>query len=277
MTQPSVTTCYRHPDRETGLSCTECGRPICTACSIDADVGQRCPECVARQGRQTTVNVRSAMPTRRTPVTMSILAVTVALYALRLLAPEVDERLFERLAMWNAGVAIGEWWRTITVVLLHASTMHILFNMWALYNLGPQIERELGGLRLVAMYVASAATGSAFAYFLGGVGDVGVGASGAIFGLFGVWLASALRRRNTRYGRYLLNQLGVILLINAALPFIYPRISWQAHLGGLLAGFAIGYLWGAVRGPSAKTIHLASAAAMAVIAVLSTQLFVPFG
>lgn len=277
MTQPSVTVCYRHPDRETGLSCTECGRPICSSCSIDAAVGQRCPECVARQGPQKTVNVRAAMQTRRTPVTTSILAVTVAIYVLRYVAPQLDNWMWEQFAMWNAGVAVGEWWRTITVVLLHASVMHILFNMWALYNLGPQIERELGGLRLMAMYVASAATGSAFAYFLGGVSDIGVGASGAIFGLFGVWFASALRRRSTRYGRYLLNQLGVILLINAAIPFIYPNISWQAHLGGLLAGFAIGYLWGAVRGPSAKVIHLASAAGLTIVSILSTQLFVPFG
>lgn len=277
MTQPSTSVCYRHPDRETGLACTECGRPICASCSIDADVGQRCPECVARQGRQRTVDVRRpAAPTRRTPLTSAILAVTIGIFVVQFLSPAMQDELFARLAMWNLGVAAGEWWRMLTVVLLHANLMHILFNMWALYNLGPQIERELGGLRLAAMYVASAASGSAFAYFLGDLRDIGVGASGAIFGLFGVWFASAVRRRNTRYGRYLLNQLGVILVINAVIPFIYPNISWQAHLGGLVAGFLIGQLWAAVRGPSAKAIHLASAAAITVLAIVSTQLFVPF-
>lgn len=145
----------------------------------------------------------------------------------------------------------------ITVVLVHANLTHILFNMLALYNLGPQIERELGGLRLVSLYVASAAAGSAFAFLLGRPEDFGVGASGAIFGLFGLWLASAVRRRSTAYGRALLSQLGVVLAINAAIPFLVRNVSWQAHLGGLLAGFVIGQVWSRSR---SLGVHLASAA-----------------
>jgi membrane associated rhomboid family serine protease len=230
-------------------------------------------------GRQQTIRAREVLSpsTRNTPVTMAILGITVAIQVVQFVAPQVwNDYFFTPLAMWNLGVAAGEWWRMLTVVLLHANFMHILFNMWALYALGPQIERELGGTRLLALYLASAAAGSAFSYFIGDVRDVGVGASGAIFGLFGVWVASAVRRRNTRYGRYLLNQLGVILLINAAIPFIVRNVSWQAHLGGLLTGFAIGTLWATFRGPRARWIHLGSALAIIVVSIVSTQLFIPF-
>lgn len=213
-----------------------------------------------------------AVSAQGTPVTMGVIGVTVAFFLLQLLRLPIADTLFQSLAMSNFLVLQGEWWRMLTVVLLHANLMHILFNMWAVYVLGPQIERELGGVRFLALYLASAAAGSAFAFFLGDLRDVGVGASGAIFGLFGVWLASAVRRRNTAYGRYLLSQLGVILAINAAIPFIVRNVSWQAHLGGLLAGFLIGYVWALIRGPNRYQLHLLTAGAVLVAAVLSTQL-----
>lgn len=267
VTQPSTgQACYRHPDRITGLSCTDCGRAICPSCSIDAAVGQRCPECVRREGRQKTINMRAGQMRRSAPVTMGIIGVTVGIHLLSYLAPGLWQQVVENLAMWNRGVAAGEWWRMITVVAVHANLMHIAFNMLALYSLGPQIERELGGVRLSALYVASAAGGSAFAYLLGSPNDFGVGASGAIFGLFGVWMASAVRRRNTAHGRYLLGQLGGILAINAAIPFIVRNVSWQAHVGGLVAGFVIGQIWAKARGESAYAWHLISAALMTLAA-----------
>lgn len=202
-----------------------------------------------------------------TPVTMAIIGVTVAIHLMQYAMRDVWLDLVETLGMWNVAVAAGEWWRMLTVVLVHANLMHIAFNMLALYSLGPQIERELGGVRLGALYVASAAGGSAFAFLLGSPNDFGVGASGAIFGLFGVWLASAFRRRNTRYGRYLLGQLGGILAINAAIPFFVRSVSWQAHLGGLIAGFLIGQIWTRTSGKSAYAVHLASAAVLTLAAL----------
>lgn len=195
---------------------------------------------------------------------------TVGFFLLTAFHTPFSERLFELLAMDNAAVAAGEWWRMITVVLLHANPIHIGFNMWALWVLGPQIEREVGGVRFLVLYLAAAAVGSALAFHLGGPADLGVGASGAIFGLFGVWLASAVRRRHTRYGRYLLNQLGFVLLINAAIPFIFPNVSWQAHLGGLATGFGLGYLWAAIRGREGW--HIASGLALIALAIASTML-----
>jgi len=266
--------CYRHPDRPTGLSCTECGRPICGACSIDASVGQRCPECFRRGGGTTTVvrgrDVRAGAMSGSTPVTSALIAVTVALAAVRFLSIDLWASAAEYLAMANFLVAEGEWWRMFSVVLVHAGGItHILFNMWALYVLGPQIEREAGGASFLALYLSSAAAGSAFAFHLGDLTDVSVGASGAIFGLFGVWMASAVRRRNTAVGRAILNQLGFLLLINAAIPFFIRNVSWQGHLGGLIAGFVIGWTWSRYRGPTATLQRIAAAAGVAIAAVLS--------
>lgn len=177
--------------------------------------------------------------------------------------------IFQSLAQWNVAVAAGEWWRIFTPVLLHASLTHILFNMWALYLLGPQIERGVGTSPFVALYLATAGVGGVFAFYLGNPLDVAVGASGAIFGLFGVWLNWALRRRNTMYGRALLRNIGFILLINAALPFLIGNISWQAHLGGLIGGFVIGELWSRVTGPQQHLLRTLVAAAVGVLAILA--------
>ena len=136
------------------------------------------------------------------------------------------------------------------MVLLHGSITHILFNMWALWVLGPQIERGVGTWPFVSLFLASAGVGGVFAYYLGDLDDIGVGASGAIFGLFGIWLSWALHRRNTIQGRALLGQLVFLLLINAAIPFVFrTEISWQAHLGGLIAGFVIGEIWSRIEAP----------------------------
>lgn len=266
--------CYRHPDRPTGLSCTECGRPICGACSIDASVGQRCPECVRRAGGTTKVvrakDVRPGMLSGSTPVISTIIAVTVALAALRFLSMDAWAPIADQLALVNFLVAAGEWWRMFTVVLVHAGGItHILFNMWALYVLGPQIEREVGSVSFLALYLSAAAAGSAFAFHLGELSDVSVGASGAIFGLFGVWMASAVRRRKTMVGRAILNQLGFLLLINAAIPFFIRNVSWQGHLGGLVAGFAIGWAWSRFRGREAVAARTVVAGLVAVVSVLS--------
>lgn len=169
----------------------------------------------------------------------------------------------------NALVAQGEWWRLFTPILLHASITHILFNMWALWVLGPQIERGVGTWPFVTAFLASAAAGGAFMYVMGGPNaPVAVGASGAIFGLFGIWVNWAIRRRNTIHGRALLRQIMFLLLLNAALPFIIRGIAWQAHLGGLIAGFVIGELWSRVSRPNAESARVAVAGAIAVLAVV---------
>ena len=178
------------------------------------------------------------------PVTTGIIAVTVGIHLLGWLWPPLRSELFERFALANWLVADGEWWRMLTVTLLHApGFLHVAFNMFALYNLGPQVEQGLGPLRFGVLWAGCAVAGSAFSFLLGDPDAVAVGASGAVFGLLGVWLAAAVRQRNTPWGRHLMRQLGFWLLVNAALPLIVPNLAWEAHLGGLLAGFGLGCLW----------------------------------
>ncbi len=139
--------------------------------------------------------------------------------------------------------------------------------MWALWVLGPQIESGVGRWPFLALFIAAAGVGGALAFHLGGINDLGVGASGGIFGLFGVWANWAVHRRHTLYGRALLNQIGFLLLINAAIPLMIPNISWQAHLGGLLAGFVIGEAWSRIKGGNAVALRSAAAWAVALLAV----------
>jgi membrane associated rhomboid family serine protease len=197
---------------------------------------------------------------------MTFIAVAVIFFLLGLVG--LNDELIRLFAQINILIEDGEWWRIFTVVLLHGSITHILFNMWALYVLGPQIERGVGTWPFVTLFLASAGVGGVFAYYFGDLTDIAVGASGAIFGLFGIWLSWALHRRNTLQGRALLGQLIFLLAINAGIAFIFPTISWQAHLGGLIAGFVIGEIWARIQGPFADAMRAWVGLAVAVLAAL---------
>lgn len=270
MTHESATTapsCYRHPDRNTLLSCSRCGKPICSECSVDAAVGQRCVECVRAEGTQKVIPARSRLTKSAiAPITVGLVGLSAIFFVLRILG--FSEVLVTNLAQVNFAVAEGEWWRIFTAALLHASFTHILFNMWALWVLGPQIERGVGTGPYLALYVAAAGVGGAVYFHLGGP-FYAVGASGAIFGLFGVWLNWGLRRRNTLQGRAILSQMGFLLLINAALPFLFPGIAWQAHLGGLIAGFLISEAWSRIRGAQTNLYRTLVGVGVALLAVIS--------
>lgn len=271
MTPAPDPTCYRHPDRPTGLSCTECGRPICAECSIPAAVGQRCPQCVAQAGKQKTITARSiGRPTAETaPFTFGFMGVAIAIHVLSLFAPSIWGDLAAQFALFNSLAVAGEWYRMFTVTLLHASLTHILFNMYALYLLGPGIEMRVGRVRYGLLFLASAGAGSALAITLGSPGDVGVGASGGVFGLFGVWAVSAFLQRNTRQGRAQFNAILFNLAINAAIPLFVPQVSWQAHLGGFLTGVAFGWVFINVRGKDSARVHVAL-----LLAIIAGSIFV---
>lgn len=234
-------------------------------------MGQKCPACVGQAQRNIrTPRSRSGLP----PATVSLLVATSGIYVLAWLFPELEGRLVRELAMLGGlpdlglGVAAGQWWRMFSAVLLHGSMFHILFNMWALYVFGPQIERESGSLPFLAIYLTSATGGSLFVFWFSHPFSFSIGASGAIFGLFGVWLAGAYRLRHTYFGRRVLSQLAVLLAINFALPLFIPNIAWEAHLGGLVTGAAIGLLWSAQRRRGHRKLGLTvSALAVGVLAV----------
>jgi membrane associated rhomboid family serine protease len=200
--------------------------------------------------------------------TKALVAATVAFFVLTGFG-NPNSALLQDLAQANVAVATGEWWRLFTPVLLHASITHILFNMWALWVLGPQIERGVGVGPFLGLYLAAAGVGGAFFFYAGSPFEVAVGASGAIFGLFGVWLNWALHRRNTLQGRMLLRQILFLLVINAALPIMIPSIAWQAHLGGLITGFVVGEAWSRLRGSGVQRLRTAIPLAVAVVAVVS--------
>ena len=277
MTEQTVPTCYLHPHRITGLSCTTCGKPICVECSHDASVGQRCPQCAAPKGRSRVVDARQSFgrPSFQTaPVSFTIMAVTAAIFVTGLLSPEADRWLFQTFAQANFLVAAGEWWRIFTAALLHGGMMHILFNMYALYLFGPRLEQQVGSPAFAAIYVATAGTGGMVSYAFGDFGQVSIGASGAIFGLLGAWMFVAWKMRSTPGGRAMFNQLGILLAINLALPLFVGGIDWRAHVGGLAGGILIAWLWSifAVGRPNARAIRTIIAAAIAVAAAVITMM-----
>ncbi len=259
-------TCYRHGDRTTYLSCSDCEKPICVDCSIDSPVGQKCPDCARQRGRATVITGSQLRARSSTlpPVTMFLMASSIIVYVLGALSPQLNRTIFENFALWPSDVQDGSWWLLVTTAFLHSGLMHILFNMWALYILGPGIERQVGSVPFAGLYLASALLGSV-AYVAFNSGPA-VGASGAVFGLFGAWLASSWRSRNTPAGRAQLQSIGIILGLNLMLPFVVPRIAWEAHVGGLVIGFAIAYAWTHLaRDERARSVLAFGAAAVALV------------
>jgi membrane associated rhomboid family serine protease len=269
MDEATATTCYRHPDRATGLSCSNCGRYICVECSRDTPVGQKCPECAAPTGRHQVITARQL--NRPTPVTQAILYVNIGIFLIALFTGRTE--LTIRFGQINQLVLDGEWYRMITAAFLHADMFHIGFNMYALYIFGPQIERQMGGVPFAAMYLSAALAGSA-AYLVSGAPNVAVGASGAIFGLFGAWIGATYSQRHTPAGRALFQRLAVLLAINLALPFLVPRIAWEAHVGGLVAGLLIVAAWQRLPGRDTRATNLRTASALVVGAVAVLIAFV---
>lgn len=252
--------CYRHPDRPTRVSCNECDRPICVECTHDAVVGQKCPEHARNTGRHRVIDARRTTGRfagfNGAPFVKWTVIVTVGIYLLSTLSDmaaegstsELTIRLYTNLWHDNRALADGELWRMLSHALLHSrgSFMHILFNMYALYLFGPELERRVGSVAFAGMYAASAAAGSAATFLIGDLAmGPAVGASGAVFGLFGAWLFVSWRMRHSPRGRAQFNQLAVLLAINLALPFIpqFSNIAWQAHVGGLIGGLFIAWAW----------------------------------
>lgn len=267
-TETSTPVCYRHPDRITGLSCSRCGRPICVECSVDNSVGQLCPDCAAPTGNHRVVQAQRiyGRPTFQTaPVSFSIIAVTAAIYVLGLVSHEFDVWSFQNLAQANFLVAVGDWWRIFTAALLHAGLMHIGFNMYAVWLFGPRMEQQIGSVPFATLYLAAAGTGGLVSYLLGPLDQISIGASGAVFGLFGAWVFVAWKMRHTPGGRSMFTQLAVLLVINLVIS-LQPGIDGLAHLGGFVAGIGIAALWSVFAVGKPNAVGIRTAIATAVIA-----------
>ena len=269
--QSVIPTCYRHPDRETRLACSNCDRPVCVDCVRPASVGQRCLECSKPSERTRVMDMDDvrAKADRVPPVTMGVLAISVGAFLASMVVPGLEGTLQLFLAQINPFVAEGQVWRLLSAAFLHSGFMHVAFNMYALYVFGPPLEREIGSGPFAAMYVATAVAGGAM-YFLLSPGGVAVGASGAIFGLFGAWLVASYRGRRTAHGQANLRQLLMLLGINLAIGFVPgSRIAWQAHVGGLIAGMVIAWLWTLPAVRDRASVRTLAAAAVGVVALLA--------
>ncbi len=229
--------CYRHPDRETMVSCSECGRPICPDCMVFAPVGIRCPEHAGQA--QGTARVKQGV--RRASyegsgaiVTKILVAMNVSIYLLELAAGGdingTGNRIFTEGALYGPAVATGDWWRLFTAPFLHYGPIHLAFNMLALWWFGSAVELAIGRGRYLLLYLVSGLAGSAGALLFAPT-SVTVGASGAIFGILGA--AVVLERQGTHvFGG---GALGIIVL-NLVFTFAVPGISIGGHLGGLVGG-----------------------------------------
>ena len=230
--------CYRHPGRETGVSCANCGRPICTDCMTSTSVGMRCPECAKQK---TKVKRVSSMSYDRPTVTIALIAINVLMYlgtASQGATTGIGgSTIVNRFALFGPSVEAGEWYRLVTSGFLHAGIFHVGFNMYILWWLGNQLEPTLGSVRFAALYVASLLTGS-FGALLLAPDSVTVGASGAVFGLMG---ATFIIQR-ARGIDPMQSGIGVLILLNLGISFVLPGISIGGHIGGLIGGAAAGWL-----------------------------------
>ncbi len=229
-TAGAVPVCYRHAGRETYLRCSRCDRPICPDCMRPAAVGQHCPDCVA-EGRRTTPSARTTLggrlSSRSGVVTRLLIAVNVVVFV----AQQVVPGLTGRGGMNPAAIALnGDYYRLLTAAFLHGGLLHIAFNMWALYVIGAQLEGVLGTSRYVALYFLSALGGSTLSYLLAPPGILGVGASGAIFGLFAALFVVGRRLSADVSG------IAALIGVNLVLTFVISNIDWRAHVGGLVTG-----------------------------------------
>ena len=274
----AVPTCYRHPNRETYVSCSRCGRPACPDCLRAAPVGQHCLECVKGDNqatRQATGRFGGRVALGAPVATYTLIALNLLVYLVELVYPNVIDYgqmvggAYDPTLHAFTGVAVGDWYRLLSSVFLHEppgsgiGILHIAFNMWALWVVGPALEQALGRLRYLAIYVVSALGGSALFYLIVAPYQPGIGASGAIFGLFGAWFVLARRLR--------VDSRQVLLLIglNLFLGFVIPNVGWQAHVGGLIAGAALtaAYVYAPRRSQAA--LQLSATIALLVLVVLA--------
>jgi membrane associated rhomboid family serine protease len=271
--------CYRHPDRETGLSCSECGRPICADCATFAPVGIRCPDHAGtRRGPATRIRPRPvrrapgvALATGEAPVTRALIAINVAIYLIGAAQGagfnNPGGNLYAKLWLDAPQLDNGGWWRLVTTMFLHANVLHIGFNMLALYLIGGPVEQYLGRARYLGLYFVSGLAGSAGALLQ--TPGVTVGASGAIFGILGAMMIIEWQVTGRLAGNAM-----TWILINLVLSFSVSGISWGGHVGGLIGGILITLAYAHWRGGRAQygQLGLGGAVGLVVVAVCSVAL-----
>ena len=252
-----TTTCYRHPDRETGVACSRCGRPICPDCMTPTSVGMRCPECSQQKTKVRTPSYAgTGSGTAR--ATLVLIGINVVVFLFEILGGSgafsvTGSAVFNDGALCGNAIGDGgfcagngpplisdggEWWRILTSGFLHAGLIHIGVNMFALYILGQVLEPAIGTARFVAVYLVSLIAGSVGALLLTDPHTFTIGASGAIYGLF---IATLLIARHRGFSQ-VAQQLGFWLVLNLVFTFSVSGVSIGGHLGGMVGGALGGLL-----------------------------------
>lgn len=262
--------CYRHPDRQSFVLCQRCTRTICPECMTPASVGYICPECMKEQKKNRTPAQKRAQRrwgsgpragaassgSSSSRGTTTIFIVTAVVYLLQMLGSVVPGLEVQRwLLFWEPFLIPSisgtfEPWRVLTAAFVHGGLWHVALNMLTLWMVGRALEPALGTWRFVATYLLSAAGGSAGVALLGFATPV-VGASGALFGLFGALLVIGRAVGANLTGLY------ITLGINLVLGFLPGlNIAWQAHVGGLAVGALVGYIFTKTRRPVRKSLQI---------------------
>jgi membrane associated rhomboid family serine protease len=231
-----VEACYRHPNRETGVRCSNCGRPICPDCMTSTPVGMRCPECARQRTRVRTM--RSAAAAGEPVLTYLLIGLCVVVWIGQVAGGAGAtggslgaSELFRNGALIGPDVANGDYWRLLTAGFLHASIYHLFFNMFTLWILGQLLEPAIGSVRFGLIFFVSVLAGS-FGALLVDPNALTVGASGGIFGLMGAAVV-VLRNRGINP---LESGLGLWIGLNLLLTFTVSSISIGGHIGGLIGG-----------------------------------------
>ena len=264
-------TCYRHPSVDTGVSCSSCGRPICTDCMTATPVGLRCPECAKQR---TKVQAGPAAFRQSEPrATYALLAINILIFFAQVITggggwnvtsgDVYNEGVLVGTGFYNTGealgVAEGEWWRLITGGFLHGSPIHLLLNMIALFFLGSILEPAIGTARFVALYFASLLAGSLGALLVD-PNAYTVGASGGVFGLMGATLV-ILRARGIDPMQ---SGIGPLIILNLLFTFAVPGISVGGHLGGLAGGVVAAFVILAAERRRSQVLAVAGCAVLAL-------------
>jgi membrane associated rhomboid family serine protease len=254
---------------------------------IEAPVGYQCPVCTGRAREGTlgaaSYRTRSAVTQRvdrfplariirRAGVTQTLLALNVAAFVGMVFA--IKQLVPDGLHPYGAMPPVfpkSEWWRLFTAMFVHFGPIHLLFNMWALTIFGPAIEGRYGKVRFLVLYLAAGLLGHGFSLAFGPTAALRAGASGAVFGILGAWIAFFLRHREARGAQDQLRSLLFIVGINLFIGYTVKGIDNWAHIGGLIGGFicGMGLEQGArFRGPAGRALGTLAYAAVVLAAIL---------
>ena len=267
MSTQTDTTCYRHPGRETRVSCSSCGRPICPDCMRPSPVGMRCPECSSQTTKSRPLTAIGGGEPRATIALIVICSIVFLAEGSLGLNGAGNGAIFREGALFGPAVAAGDWWRLVTYGFLHAGLLHIGFNMLLLWLFGRELEPQLGTPIFLGIYFSSLLAG-AFGALVFSPDALTVGASGAIFGLMGAAAAILYSRGINPFQ----TDIGMLIIFNLVLSFVLSNVSVGGHIGGLVGGVIGGLAVAAGERRRQAWIGWAGLLGVAIVSVIGAEM-----